>query len=100
MTLEHLTRESLSEQLNTKFRLNAGAEKFVEVELIEVVEGFEAAGQDSFSAVFRGSLEEFFPQGTYLLEHERLGSFELFLVPIRRDAEGFAYEAVFNRLKE
>ena len=100
MTIEHLTRESFSEQLNTKLRLSAGAEKFIEVELIEVVDGFEVPGQDSFSAVFRGPLEAFFPQGTYLLEHERLGRFELFLVPIRRDTEGFAYEAVFNRLKK
>ena len=100
MTLEHLTRESLSEQLNTKFRLSAGAEKFIEVELIEVVSGLEVPGQDSFSAIFRSALTDFFPQGTYLLEHEQLGSFELFLVPIRRDAEGFAYEAVFNRLKK
>ena len=99
MTLEHLTRESFSEQLNTKFRLNSAPEKFIEVELIEVVSGFEVPGQDSFSAIFRGSLEEFFPQGMYPMEHERLGSAEIFLVPIRRDAEGFVYEAVFNRLK-
>jgi hypothetical protein len=33
------------------------------------------------------------------MEHEALGSFELFIVPIRKDDEGFYYEAVFNRVK-
>jgi hypothetical protein len=33
------------------------------------------------------------------MEHERLGSVEIFIVPIRKDGEGIYYEAVFNRLK-
>jgi hypothetical protein len=38
-------------------------------------------------------------QGTYKLDHEQLGSFELFLVPVT-DNGNVAYEAVFNRLKK
>ena len=34
------------------------------------------------------------------LEHEKLGRFELFLVPVREDPEGYYYEAVFNRFRE
>ncbi len=36
-------------------------------------------------------------QGTFDLEHDQIGSFALFLVPIGPDAEGMRYEAVFNR---
>ena len=98
--LEHLTMKSLSEQLNTKFRLSSETGQSVELELVEVTDNGEVAGQtERFSAVFRGSLEHFFQQGMYALEHEQLGSFELFIVPIRKDEAGFYYEAVFNRVK-
>lgn len=98
--LEHLTSKSLSEQLNTKFRLSVEPEKTIEVELVEVSEGGDAAGQvERFSAFFRGPLDTFLPQRIYALEHEALGSFELFIVPVRQDKEGFYYEAVFNRVK-
>jgi hypothetical protein len=98
--LEHLTQKSLSEQLHTKFRLSSAPGQSVEVELVEVTDNGEVAGQtERFSALFRSSLEQFFQQGTYTLEHEQLGSFELFIVPIRKDEAGFYYEAVFNRVK-
>ena len=97
--LEHLTQKSLSEQLNTKFRLSSEAGQSVELELVEVTDDGDAAGQTArFSALFRGPLEQFFQQRTYSMEHEQLGSLELFIVPVRKDAEGFYYEAVFNRV--
>jgi hypothetical protein len=34
------------------------------------------------------------------MEHDSIGDFELFLVPIARDDSGTYYEAVFNRLVE
>lgn len=98
--LEHLTIASLSEQLNTKFRSTVEPEKFVELELVEVEAHGDVAGQtERFSAVFRGALDTFLQQRTYALEHDALGSFELFIVPIRKDDAGFYYEAVFNRVK-
>ena len=98
--LEHLTIASLSEQLHTKFRLTVEPERVVELELVEVEARNDVPGQtERFSAVFRGALDSFLPQRTYALEHDALGSFELFIVPIRKDEEGFYYEAIFNRLK-
>jgi hypothetical protein len=32
------------------------------------------------------------------IKHERLGMFDLFLVPVSRERDGMRYEAVFNRL--
>jgi hypothetical protein len=29
-----------------------------------------------------------------------MGQFELFIVPVKQDAQGFYYEAVFNRIRE
>lgn len=99
MTLEHLTRETFSAQLNTKFRVTPEPEKTFEFELIEVTGAADTERQERFSAIFRGPADIYFPQRIYPMEHEQLGAFELFLVPIRRDSDGFYYEAAFNRVK-
>jgi hypothetical protein len=39
------------------------------------------------------------PQRVYTLEHDSMGAFELFLVPVARDEKSFRYEAVFNYFK-
>lgn len=83
--------------LRTKFRLHSGTDQFQEIELIEVREGRPVPGQEQFAIYFEGPLEDAVGQGTYTLEHDRMGRFELFLVPIREDADGRTYEAVFNR---
>jgi hypothetical protein len=97
---EHLTKDSLSKELNTKFRLSVEPEKMIDLELVEVNESGDVPGQaERFSAFFCGPLEPFLPQSIYTMEHEQLGSFDLFIVPIRKDEQGFYYEAVFNRVK-
>jgi hypothetical protein len=96
---EHLTFDSLSAQLHTKFRLGAVADQVLELELVGVEQHGDVAGQTGrFSAYFRGPLEHFLPQSTYQLEHEGLGGVEIFIVPVRKDGEGIYYEAVFNRV--
>ena len=97
---EHLTRDSLSGQLNTKFRVPVEPGRFVELELAEVQTHGDVPGQGGrFSAYFRGPLSQFLPQSTYRMEHEHLGVAEIFIVPVRKDDEGFYYEAVFNRVE-
>ncbi|HEV2802039.1 MAG TPA: hypothetical protein VGW12_16305 [Pyrinomonadaceae bacterium] len=97
--LEQLTRDSFAAQLNTKFRINVEPEKTVELELVEVQAHGDVKGQsERFSVFFRGPLELLLPQSTYRMEHDALGSPEIFIVPIRRDDAGFYYEAVFNRV--
>lgn len=98
MGLDELTKESFSENLNTKFRLPLPDEKFVELELVKVESHHSSPQQEMFSIFFRGSPEFFLPQGVYRLEHERLGTSDIFLVPLGKAQDGFTYEAVFNRL--
>jgi hypothetical protein len=47
-----------------------------------------------FSLTFRGAGG--LPQQTYRVEHQDLGTFDLFIVPLKPDATGPRYEAVFN----
>jgi len=49
-----------------------------------------------FSIVFRGPRNVVLPQRIYEVEHDTIGAFPLFLVPIGPDQEGMLYEAIFT----
>ena len=96
-----LTEKEFSKHVNTKFRVVN--EEPIELELKEI-KGYssrpnEESGMERFSVFFTGSGDFFLPQRVYTLEHDSMGSFDLFLVPIARDEKSFRYEAVFNYFK-
>ena len=93
-----LQHEEFLKHLNTKFRIGTGEAAAVAGELTEVSERLLSPRQERFSLVFRTSNDIFLGQGQQSFEHDEMGNFELFLVPIGRDEAGAYYEAVFNRL--
>lgn len=95
-----LTHETFSRHANTKFRVQLEAANPVELELVEISELRLSPGQEQFALVFRGPNEMFLGQGGRSFEHDQMGQFELFIVPIRQDQQGYYYEAVFNRLRK
>ena len=95
-----LTHDEFASQVNTRFQVQTDEDPKVELDLIEVSDLKLHPQQEEFTIVFRGSLNAFLEQGIRSLTHEQMGQFELFLVPIRQDAHGFYYEAVFNRIRE
>ena len=97
MMTTRLTKELFSPHRGEIFRLHAGGDAPVEVELTEV-SGLDSDKPRPFSLVFAGPSEPTLPQGTYRLDHDRLGTLELFLVPIGPDPANtrLQYEAVFN----
>jgi hypothetical protein len=100
-----LTEEEFSQHVNTRFRLNADTAEPVELELVEVRtymnkdKAGERGGMERFSVFFVGPLNPFLPQATYSLSHEKMGCFDIFLVPLGREEKGYSYEAVFNYVK-
>ena len=98
MTLEiqSAVASTFAEHLKSTFRLPHQAAT-AELELVEVADG-SAPGHVNFSLLFRGPLQPLLPQQIYPVEHDRLGRFDLFIVPVKRDAQGLYYEAVFNRV--
>ena len=52
---------------------------------------------ECFALRFRGPADAALEQGTYRVEHARLGAFDLFIVPTGADAHGRFFEALFNR---
>src|ERR1043165_6341402 len=91
-----LTEQEFSKHVNSTFRIK---ETTLDLQLVEVKPYFakenEQAGMERFSVYFDGPAE-YLPQRVYSLEHESMGAFELFLVPIAGDGKSFRYEAVFN----
>jgi len=95
-----LTFQALTENLNTKFHIPVNDSQRVELELAEISELKQTPRNEEFAIVFRGPKEAFLGQGMRSLEHDQLGKFDLFIVPIRDDDKGYYYEAVFNRFLE
>lgn len=97
--LKDITKEMFRESLNTRFGLRADeASEPVELELVELTEGVSSPKHEQYSLLFRGPQSPYFPQKIYRLEHDKLGTLELFLVPIGQNTDGFNYEAIISRL--
>jgi hypothetical protein len=102
--LENIVEAHFAEHVGDRYRLHLDDSRFVTLELIEVTSLASAtarktpggARREPFSIVFRGSPEDCLQQSTYQLEHEQMGTLDLFLVPIGQDEQGYCYEAVFN----
>lgn len=96
-TLEH---EVFSRYLNTPFRISVDEANTIEAELSEVSELHLSPRQERFELVFRGPRQPLVNQGSYRFDHDEMGDFILFIVPVRQDDDGTFYEACFNRTRK
>jgi hypothetical protein len=97
--LEQFTIETFRPLVGESFRVENDSDS-LELELVAADELGERGGAPSgrvpFSLVFRGPPEPVLPQRIYRFEHDGMGAFEIFIVPIGRDADGIRYEAIFT----
>ena len=91
------TIETFSEHLNSKFQTHYGDSHKVELELLSVNDVGSTPRQIQFSLVFLAPETAPLWQGIYTIDHPKLGTFNLFLVPIGKDKQGVQYEAIINR---
>ena len=89
--------------LNQTFQIHYGNGEMLPVTLAEVVPGKNPSSTDEngepyypFSLVFQSSITDYLPQYTYHIEHEQLGSHDMFIVPLGPNAQGMRYQAVFS----
>lgn len=94
-----LTYEDFKDRLNSRYIINT-AEADVPIQLVQLSEHKVSTQQERFSLRFKGPLGLFLPQKIYPCRHEEMGVFDLFIVPIAQEKDGFVYEAVFNRIIE
>jgi hypothetical protein len=101
---EWQTEEEFRQHLNTQFRVLADTPKPIDLTLVGVnsrpSDVHEEAGMERFSVFFTSSLEFLLNQAIYRLSHPQMGEFDLFLVPIAQETDGFRYEAVYNYYKD
>ena len=92
--LETLNADTFAPRLGDRFAVEADGGGWVELDLVEVEElGAASDGRRApFSLVFAGAEGPTLPQRIYRVEHDELGSIDLFLVPIAADR----YQAVFS----
>ena len=95
--LESFTSATFQGRVGERFDLDADDAGLLALVLVECAAlGGDALAREPFSLEFLGPVEPALPQRIYSLSHEELGAFDLFLVPIGRDADGTRYEAVFT----
>lgn len=98
--LDRLERADFAPLLGTPFRLRLAGGADLALTLVEATTHPHLPPQPGrrrgFSLVFRSAAPGALPQGIYRLDHEAMGSMELFLVPIGPRDGGMCYEAVFN----
>jgi hypothetical protein len=88
--MENFTAETFSPHVHSKFRIADGPE--VELDEVRALGTTSDDRRAPFSIVFTGPQDQTLAQQTYSVEHDELGGFDLFLVPL---APG-RYEAVFG----
>lgn len=102
--LDTFTITTFIGQEGTIFRLSLATGAALEATLLQVTSltakgpsGKELPRQRApFSLTFRIPTPHRFEQKTYTLEHSVIGQFEMFLVPIGHEADGYRCEAIFT----
>jgi hypothetical protein len=104
---ERLTEENFSRYLNSRFRVYTSPLTAINLELINVKHldststkhAAKTAKLDSFSVLFRGPRTTALESRTYRINHDQMGTFEVFISPVNDRKKERLYEAVFNRLR-
>ena len=95
---DNLNSKTFSEHLHTAFRVPMAGADPARLELVEVVESNLSPAMEQFSVFFLGPPT--LGQGIRRLEHNQMGSFDLFLVPVAAEGDRVRYEAAFARFRE
>ena len=99
-TLDKLNGKVFAEQLHTTFKISMGEAAPLLLELTAVREYETSPKTEQFSLLFLGPQTPRLDQQIYRFEHEKLGTFDLFLTAVGADATGITYEVVFHRLRK
>ena len=101
-TLESLTLARWKELLNARFEVRPKSGDPLHVELISITPGSSAkansSSYESFSLIFRSGSAPVLPQGIYAFQTPKLGTLDLFMVPVAQNSQGVEYQVVINRL--
>jgi hypothetical protein len=98
--LDNLNSKVFVEHLHTTFKVHSADAEPQTMKLTAVREGNSSPKIELFSLLFLGPPTPRLKQEIHRFEHEKLGTFELFLTAVGGDAEGITYEVVFHRFRK
>ena len=102
--LETFTLTTFNERVGDTFRVYVEAGEGLDAQLIEAT-SLSSKGPDGkealrprppFSLIFRVPARRRLLQGIYKFENPTLGAFDVFMVPIGLDADGYRCEVIFT----
>ncbi len=100
MTLDQLQSLDFTPYLHQCFHIRLNDSEPIELELVSVSElgaAGHAGDRRPFALQFLGPVStQYLTQGTFALEHEQLGTLEIFIVPLGPENQRMRYEAIFN----
>ena len=104
--LYHFTQTTFESYLRSDFRVTVGPYKVVNLKLVKVEDtrptvrkGMPRTEGECFALLFAASAELSELQQTYVLQHEALGSFSLFLVKSEGPGRTIYYQAIINHMQ-
>lgn len=100
MLSDFLSKEVLKELMNDDFRIHFTAFCSMKARLLDIKVLREAPFEETFVVIFLAPPDAPFSQYLYELEHQKLGSFEMFLAPVGKDERGVLFEGILNRAKD
>lgn len=96
---ERLELSTFEPCVGDAFRLEFADHPPVDLTLVEAAPGpwqREDGERVAFRLEFTGPAEPLLEQRTYRMQHDGLGTIEIFIVPIGRDEKAATYEAIFT----
>jgi hypothetical protein len=101
-----LMRSAFARHVGDMFRIQVGSSGPAALQLFKardlrsmqalLAQGRAVDPEHTFSLLFCGPVDRPLDQKTYRFEHDQIGGFELFIVPMRAEHDGRYYEAIFN----
>lgn len=97
--LADLTYDTFSPHVNEQFKISDGAREYdatlLRCDELEYGQKDSRIRQKGFTLLFRAQAESPQVQQIYRVIHPRIGTHDVFLVPVHLSEEGLEYEAVF-----
>jgi hypothetical protein len=98
--LDQLTHSDFSRCLNQVFLIHFNETECLETQLIQVRvlgQPYKPGKREPFSLIFSSPIKDrYLVQGTYPIEHETMGTLEIFISALGPDDKGMNYEAIFT----
>ena len=94
---DQMSKEFFDPHMNSNFIVTGQGIAPVHMKLVNAEEKKDEKNY-SLSLIFLETTGHYLPQKIYQFEHEKLGKFDMFIVPIGESEKGISFQAIVSRL--